>query len=102
MACGQALVPSPPNEARNSKIAQRNRAQSCCPDNDRSVPTQAAAEMRGSGASDNMWGSVNHRRRQAGVKGCKKEEKALVGLVLEFYSTNGLVSTLLINASEFG
>jgi len=32
---------------------------------------------------------------QAGLKVVKKEEKALVGLVLEFYSTNGLVSTLL-------
>jgi hypothetical protein len=28
------------------------------------------------------------------------EERALVGLVLEFYGTNGKVSTVLINASE--
>jgi hypothetical protein len=58
MACGQTLAPSSPNEARNSKIAQTSGAQSCCPDNDRSVPTQAAAAMRGNGASDNIRGSV--------------------------------------------
>jgi len=35
------------------------RRQSYCPDNDRSVPTEAAAAMRGSGASDNnIWGSA--------------------------------------------
>ena len=36
------------------------------------------------------------------VEGCKKEEKALAGLVLEFYSTNGKAPTLLINAGKFG
>ena len=67
MAYGQTLAPSPPNAARNSKIAQRNGAQSCGPDNDRRVPAQAAAAMRGSGASDNMWGSVNQRSAISGT-----------------------------------
>jgi hypothetical protein len=45
-------------------------------------------------------GNHARRRRQAEVKGRKKEERALVGLVLEFHGTNEKVSTVLISPSE--
>jgi hypothetical protein len=34
------------------------------------------------------------------LKVVKNEERALLGLGLEFYDTNGIVSAVLINASE--
>ncbi|WP_139857130.1 hypothetical protein [Bradyrhizobium ivorense] len=45
-------------------------------------------------------GNHARRRRQAEIKGCKNEDRALLGLGLEFYDTNVIVSAVLINASE--